>query len=842
MWRLAVKNAVAHRSRLALTWLAVALGVAFVAGSLVLTDTSSRLLDAQFRTAAAGVDLTVRGAAAFGSAMGVEVERDPLPADLVTRVAGIPGVGQARAIASGPGQLQVRGEAVRPNGPTVLATWAEAPFTAYGLRAGHAPEGEDEVVVDAATAAAHDIALGDTVTVSATTSRRLEVVGLTGVGEDDGLSNSAVVLVDLPTAQALLDLGRGVTSVDVVAAPDVAVADLRGDLAQVLGDDYAVTSGQDAAEASAEAAKESISYLRVVLLALAAAGLLVGAFLIANTFGIVLSQRSRELALLRAAGATGRQVFASVLGEALLLGMTGAAGGTAAGVGAAYGLRDLAQGAGLALPDGPLAVTARTVLVALTAGTVVTLLAALGPARRAARVAPVDAMRLSDPAPVRPRRRRLVTGWAFLGLGVALLGAAAYLRDIAGVALGAVLFLLGLVLLGPVLGPRLATSVGRPLDGLGVPGRLARESTVRNPRRTAATVMALALGLALISFVSVLGGSVKAINAGQQEALTADLLIRSAGDEMLGGLSPEVAARVADLPEVGATSSIRYGHWLDGGMTSALTAVDPASLPSVADIEMTAGDLGDLAEGGVVLADDIAAERGLRVGDQLAMTFPRHGDQQVRVVGVMADESAQALSSGYILSLATYAEHFNEDVDASVFVALADGVDAEAGRTALEAAVTDFPNAEILDQAEAVAARTAAVDEALGLITLLLGFAVVIALLGITNTLALSIVERTREIGLLRAVGMTRRQLRSMIRAEAVLVSVVAVLAGVAVGLGLAAATLAGLSKDELLTIRVPVGHLAMVVAIAVLGGLVAGLLPARRAARLDVLTAIATH
>ncbi|MGY1825914.1 ABC transporter permease [Blastococcus sp. SYSU DS0541] len=840
MWRLAVKNAVAHRSRLTLTWLAVALGVAFVAGSLVLTDTSSRLLDAQFRTAAAGVDLTVRGVAAFGSAMGVEVERDPLPADLAERVAGTPGVGQARAVASGPGQLQVRGEPVRPNGPTILGTWAEAPFTAYDLRTGRAPDGGDEVVLDAATAAAHDIAIGDTVTVSAAASRRLEVVGLTGVGVDDGLSNSAVVLVDLGTAQALLGLGTGVTSVDVIAAPDVAVAELRSDLAQALGEEYAVTSGQDAAEASAEAAKESISYLRVVLLALAAAGLLVGALLIANTFGIVLSQRSRELALLRAAGATGRQVFASVLAEALLIGITGAAGGTAAGIGAAYGLRGLAQGAGLALPDGPLTVTSRTVLVALVAGALVTLLAALGPARRAARVAPVEAMRLSEPA--RPRRRRLVTGWVLLALGVAQLGAAAVLRDIAGVALGAVLLLLGLVVLGPVLAPRLANAVGRPLDRLGVPGRLARESTVRNPRRTAATVTALALGLALISFVSVLGGSVKAISAGQQEALTADLLIRSAGDEMLGGLSPEVAVRVADLPEVGATSSIRYGHWLDGGTTSALTAVEPATLPQVADVEMTAGDLGALEEGGVVLAEDVATERGLGVGDKLAMTFPRHGEQQVRVVGVMADASAQALSSGYILSLTTYAQHFNEDVDASVFVALADGVDAEAGRTALETAVSDFPNAEILDQTQAVAARAATVDQALGLITLLLGFAVVIALLGITNTLALSIVERTREIGLLRAVGMTRRQLRSMIRAEAALVAVAAVLAGVAVGLGLAVATLAGLSNDELLTIRIPVGQLLVVVAIAVLAGLAAGLLPARRAARLDVLTAIATH
>ena len=837
MWRLTLANALAHRSRLALTWLAVALGVAFVAGSLVLTDTSSRLLDDQFRTAAAGVDLTVRRAAAFDSAMGVQVQRQPLPASITDRVAGTPGVARSRAVASGPAQLQVRGTAVEPDGPTILGNWADAPFTAYSLRAGHAPRGTDEVVLDAATARRQHVALGDTVTVSATASRQLRVVGLTGVGDADGLADSTVVLTDLPTAQALLDLGTDVTSVEVVAAGDV--AGLRAELAAALGPEYAVTGGQDAAAASADAAKESIGYLRIVLLALAAAGLVVGAFLIANTFGIVLTQRSRELALLRAAGATGRQVFGSVLGEALLVGLTGAASGTVAGIAGAYGLRGLARGAGLALPDGPLTVTGRTILVGVAAGTLVTLLAALGPARRAARTAPVEAMRRSDPAPARPRRRRLVTGWLLSGLGTAQLVAAALRRDVAGVAVGPML-LAGLVVLGPVLAPRLAPAVGRPLDRLGVPGRLARDSAVRNPRRTAGTALALALGLALISFVAVLGSSVKAIGASSTEAITADLLIQSSRDEMLGGLSPQVAARVAGLPQVAAISSVRYGHWLDAGATSALTAVDPATLPEVAQVGMTAGELSALDRGGVVLADHVAAERGLRVGDELPMTFPRDGQRRMRVVGLMADDSARALATSYVISLRDYATHYSENVDATVYVALAGDADPAAARAALGSAVAAFPNAEIRDQAEAAAGRVAAVNQVLGLITVLLGFAVLIALLGITNTLALSIVERTREIGLLRAVGMTRRQLSWMIRAEAVLVAAVAAVVGLGLGLGLAVATLAGLSSDTPFVLRVPAGQLGAVAAVAVLAGLAAGLLPARRAGRLDLLTAIA--
>jgi putative ABC transport system permease protein len=277
-------------------------------------------------------------------------------------------------------------------------------------------------------------------------------------------------------------------------------------------------------------------------------------------------------------------------------------------------------------------------------------------------------------------------------------------------------------------------------------------------------------------------------------------------------------------------------------MTSALTAVDPATLPDVADIEMTAGDLAALEDGGIVLAAGVAAERGLSVGDTLTLTFSRDGEQQLPVVGLMADDAARALSTSYVISLATYAQHYSENVDATVYVALTGHADPAQARTALRAAVGDFPNAEVLDQAEAAAGRAAAVDQVLGLITVLLGFAVLIALLGITNTLALSIVERTREIGLLRAVGMTRAQLSGMVRAEAVLIAAVAAVVGTALGLGLAAATLAGLSADAPLIIRVPVVQLLAVMGAAVLAGLAAGLLPARRAARLDVLTAIATQ
>ncbi|MCW3845470.1 ABC transporter permease, partial [Micromonospora yasonensis] len=305
MWRITLRTTLARRARLALTLLAVVLGVAFVTGSLVLTDTSRRLLDAHFRTATAGVDLTVRDAVAFDSAMGVEVARDPLPADLAPRIAALPGVRAARPLLRGQGLLEVDGQAVVPHGASVLASWEPPPVGTFPLRAGRAPAADDEVLVDADTARSRRIDLGDTVTVRGETAARLRVVGLVGFGDRDGLPNSTVALVTPPTAQRLLGLGTGVTEVAVVAAPGTAPDELRERIGAALGPDYEVVAARDLAAAGAQAAQDQVSWLNLALLALAAAALLVGAFLIANTFTIVVTQRTRELALLRAAGATG---------------------------------------------------------------------------------------------------------------------------------------------------------------------------------------------------------------------------------------------------------------------------------------------------------------------------------------------------------------------------------------------------------------------------------------------------------------------------------------------------------------------------------------------------------
>jgi putative ABC transport system permease protein len=344
----------------------------------------------------------------------------------------------------------------------------------------------------------------------------------------------------------------------------------------------------------------------------------------------------------------------------------------------------------------------------------------------------------------------------------------------------------------------------------------------------------------LVSFTAVVATSVKAsIQLTYRESITADYVVESARNEMLGGLPESVHHHIATLTEVAVASRLRYGHWKDGQHTRALTAVDPVTLPRVTSLRMRAGSLDGLRTGGVVLAERVAAQRGLSVGDTLAMTFSRTGDQLLTVVGLLRDRDAQALSTDYIVGLDTYARNYAEDVDASIFVRLAAGVGTVDARRAIEAAIAEAPTAQVRDQAAAVAGRSQTIERILGLVTALLLVSIVIALLGITNTLALSIVERTRQIGLLRAVGMTRGQLRTMVVGEAVLVSGIATVVGVGTGVALGAGTARILGAAAEAPVVLPGVQLALVAVIAVGAGLLAGMLPARRAARLDLLTAV---
>lgn len=862
MWRATWKSALARRLRLVLTATAVLLGVTFVTGTLVLTETTNERFRDLFADATAGVDVVVRTAVAFDSAMGVEVTREPIGAAVVDRIRDVDGVAGAEGLLRGQALLLTPdGRPIVPDAASaassVAVSWTPEPFGSFRIREGSPPSGPDEVVIDAATARDQRLGLGSRVVVQdpAGDTRPYSVVGTAGFGDREGLSGATVALFDLRTAQDLLDAPDGVSDIAVVAEDGLSAGTLRDRLAGALGPGYEVSTAQDSAAASATAARDQTAMLRTMFTVFGVVALLVGAFLIANTFAILVAQRSREFAMLRAVGATGRQVTFSVLCEAFIVGLVASVAGAGLGVAAALGLHRVATAFGTTIPPGPLVVTPGALLSGLLLGVTVTLLASVGPARRAARIAPVQALRASAGPADRHSRFRAAAGVGSTTLGLGL-GAAAGVGATGGLAArgpvtllltvgaGAVLVVIGLAALAPWVARVLSRVLDAPVARVGAPAGLAVGGALRAPRRTAATAGALAVGLALVAFFSVFLTSTKAALAGGlDDVIRADLVVESSRNEMLGGLPPHTYHHIAEVPEVAVASRLRLGHWRDGETVRALTAIDPATFREVASVDVVAGSMAALRDGAIMLSETDARIQGVAVGDVLPMTFPRTGTQQVPVGAVFDADDEWAVHTGYVLSLGTYARHFSEDVDASVLVRFESGVPAGAGIAAVEEALADTPTAVARDHAALQAARVRSLDQILGLMNVLLLLAVLIALLGITNTLALSIVERVREIGLLRAVGMVRRQVRSMVRWEALLISLLGVTAGLLVGVGFGAAAVAASGAGTAsIPVDVPVTQLLACTAAGAVAGLVAGLIPARRASGLDVLTAIATE
>ena len=540
------------------------------------------------------------------------------------------------------------------------------------------------------------------------------------------------------------------------------------------------------------------------------------------------------------------------MGEAVVVGAAGGLLGLVAGVGAALGLRALVANLGVTVTDSSLVITGRTILVAVTVGLGITLLAAVGPARRAARVAPVAALRESTSETAQPASRaRKVAGLVAAVVAVpAVWFGAAGAGSLAVLAAGAASLIVALVLLGPACVPAVARFVGRPLTQPVCQGRWPVSPQPARPGGRLPPSPPWPSSLALVVLIAVVGASIKtSMRDSYREVVSADLVVESARGEMLGGLVPAAYRTTAALAEVDVVSRIRYGHWKDPhtGTVSALTAIDPATLPEVTNLGLVSGSLDRLegnsvsdGVGGLVLSERVASQRGLTIGDQLPMRFARLGTRPLVVVGVISDSAAQALGTDCLVSLATYDQLYTERMDASLLVKVSAGSSVGAAAHDLETALSRLPPVEVRDQAAAADARTRAVDQIVGMVTALLLFSVLIAMLGIINTLALSILERTREIGLLRAVGMTRRQLRSAIRAEAILTSAVGLVVGLVLGVGFAAVSLSAAGQGLGGAVSVPVGVLAMVTSIATVVGLVAGILPARRAARMEVLAAIA--
>jgi len=833
-----LKGLLAHKLRLALTALAIVLGVMFISGTLVLTDTLHSTFAVLFGNVYGKVDFQVRGVAQFGN--GLNVVRDPIPESLLSRIKAVPGVEAANGTAGGYAQfVSPDGKAIANGGSPTLGSNFDPNPAISDLRvvAGSGPASASQVVMDAATASKYGFAVGQRVKILfAGPSRVFTISGIAQFGTADNLAGTTLAAFTLPTAQQVLDMAGTFNYIDVVTRPGTDKAAVQRAIAAALPPGVQVVTGQTVVREHTTSVDEALSFFNTALLVFAFISLFVGGFTIFNTFSIIVGQRTRELALLRIVGASRRQVFRSVLAEAAIVGLVSSVIGIGLGVLAAIGLEALLSGFGFALPAGPIAFEPRTVIAGLVVGVGVTVVAAIGPARQAVRIPPVAALTDRQLSQDGTARRRFIWGAVLTVIGAALLALGLGKPAVALVGLGAMCVFIGVAMLAPAIARPLSGLIGRPLAALlREPGRLGRENSMRSPRRTAQTASALMVGLALVSAMAVFGASVsRSATSSVADAISADLLVTQSG--AAGGFSTELPSLVASVPGVSTTETAYQGEFEFEGTLSGLTSISPASQAKTVTLHMSAGSPAALAGGDLLIDTSTATSDHLRVGDFAPVKFARTGTTRLRIGGIFA---TNALIGSFLVSTAVFRAHFLNPAPAAILVDTGASASVDA---AVRHALAPYPNVQVQTRAQFEQAQAASVNQLLGLVYALLALAVLIALIGIVNTLMLSVFERTRELGLLRAVGMRRRQVRTMIRSEAVILAIFGAVIGIVVGTIMGLALVSALRQQGVTDTVVPGPSLLLFLVLAGLLGLLAASWPARRAARLDILAAIATN
>ena len=840
---------VERKLRSALTAIAVLLGVAMIAGTYVLTDQIRTGFEDLGRTAYSGVDVELSPKQAFTSQFSMP---RPLRERLVERVRRVPGVAKAQGALWSPGGLVIDGDLKKASGGggTMVTAALGEPFSAEAYIDGRPPANSGEVGLIRSTAEKHDLGPGDRIGIA--THRGIvpvTVVGSYEFGTSDP-GGTDVVSARLDDVQAWFDRDGEVTSIDVAADDGVSSQELVQRLRPVVPERVEVRTGVAAADETAADINDQIGgFLKPALLAFAGAALLVGAFIIFNTFTITVAERTREFAMLRTLGATRRQILASVSLEALTIGVTASLLGLGLGLLFAKGTTQLFEAVGFGLPTGGLELAPRTIAISLLIGIGVTQFAAISPARRATRVPPIAALLHGDQEiPTRQRRWRpwlagLVT---LLGVGALIAGLFASgpaTSRLSMMAVGVVFLFVGVALSARWFVRPLASTVGRPLERLfEEPGLLARENAMRNPARTATTAAALMVGLGLVVFVAVFANGIKAsFDETISRVVKADLIVRS---DTMRPIPAAAADAVAETPEVASSSSVLVDQIEVNGkksspITDVMNGVDPSTIENLYEIDWVGssgpGVLGELRGDNVLIEQQFSKAHRLGIGDSFRIETPTRGRARVRVIGMYQDPQ---LLQGTVVSQALF-----EDISSArdpwlIFAHTLSGVPADVAKRAVENALELFPVASVKSQSEYAEAETEVLDRFVYLLYALLGMSVVISLFGIANSLFLSIHERTREFGLLRAVGATRTQVRRMVRYESVITSVIGGVMGIGVGLLFAFLVTASLG-DLGLGFEPPPGQLAVFLVLAVVVGVIAAAAPARRAAGLRVLDAL---
>ncbi|MBW5485446.1 ABC transporter permease [Streptomyces bambusae] len=851
-----MRNVVAHKGRMALSAVAVLLSVAFVCGTLVFTDTMNTTFDKLFATT--GSDVTVSAKAPESGEENPRRGRpETIPADAVEKIAKVQGVesAQGSVVSLSVTVVDAKNKNVGPTSgaPTIAASWNANELKSMEVSSGNAPRGPTEVMVDADTAKKHKLKIGDELrTIAVTGDFRARISGIASFKVTN--PGATVVYFDTATAQRELLGGPGLfTNVNVIAKKGVSDDRLKADIAAAVGaDTYKLQTAKESADQSRKDVGAFLDVMKWVMLGFAFIAFLVGIFLIFNTFSMLVAQRTREIGLMRAIGSDRGQINRAVLTEALLLGVFGSVLGVGAGVGLAVLLMKLMGQMGMNLSTADLTVKWTTPVVGLLLGTVVTLVAAYVPARRAGKVSPMAALRdAGTPGDRKAGVVRAVLGLVLTGLG----GGCLYLTAQAEKAgagslwlgLGIVLTLIGFIVIGPLL----AGGVVRVLSGVvlrpfGSVGRLAERNALRNPRRTGATAAALMIGLALVACLSVVGSSMVASATEELDrSVGADFMIQSQNGQPLMPQAEQAVRGAAGLDHVTAYRGLDAKVTAPDGSTTdqSLSVTDPTYAKDVRR-KMTAGQHADAyAPNSMAVGSIYAAAHHVKVGDELTVAFAEGRTAKLKVAAITTDDGSLDKEAMYV---STQTAEANVPADRMprpfMLLAKARGGQADAAYTALKDALEAYPQYRVLDQTDYKEALKDQVGQLLNMVYGLLGLAIIVAVLGVVNTLALSVVERTREIGLMRAIGLSRRQLRRMIRLESVVIALFGALLGLGLGMAWGATAQQLLALEGMKVLQIPWPTIGGVFAASALVGLLAALVPAFRAGRMNVLNAIASE
>ncbi|RKN08667.1 ABC transporter permease [Streptomyces radicis] len=850
----------AHKWRMVLSGMAVVLSVAFVCGTLVFTATMNTTFNALFSVTASNVMIAPAGQDGDAEMEGggaVTGRPETIPGALVEDVSAIDGVDQVTGVVASTSAVVVddRNESISPStgAPTIVSNWSEIDTRSMEVVEGSPPEGDGQVMVDLDTADNNDLALGDDLRL--VTAFGDFSVTVSGIAEFEVTNpGAAIFYTDMPRAQEYL-LGGTDELTNIYVDSDGRITDeaLKGDIAAALGaDTYKLQTADEYIEENQDAIGEVLSILEYILLGFAGLALLVGIFLIVNTFSMLVAQRTREIGLMRAIGSSRRQVNRSVLIEALLLGTIASLVGFGVGIGLAVGLMAVMSALGLNLSTEDLTIDWWVPLVGVVLGVLVTVIAAYIPARRAGKISPMAALRDPGmPGDIRAGRIRAGIGATLTVIGLASLLGTATTDDSVGasglLALGILASLLGLVLVGPALVGLVVRALSVVLLRMfGPVGRLAERNALRNPRRTGATASALMIGLALVAGLSVVGSSMVASATDEiDNALGADYIIQTGNfTPVLPEVSRAIDEAVEGLGEVAPVHQMEGEiEAADGSTEEIWLGASPSSYADAVEMNVAEGDFTDVYEGDAVsVAADWAETAGVGVGDEVTLTFDG-GDAAALTVAAVVNTGA-TMSSAWNVSLETMESHVPEERRALPFVVFATAADGqqEATRAALETAMEPYPQMDVRDQAEYKDLIQSQVGILLNMVYGLLALAIIVAILGVVNTLALSVIERTREIGLTRAIGLSRLQLRAMICMESIVIALFGALVGLGLGMvwGLSGQQILAMEGMEVL--EIPWGTIIFVFFGAAVVGLFAALIPAFRAGRMNVLNAIATE